>query len=168
MPNHTRVAVHVIATTLFGFFLCFSVALAYYTWVAMPGDYTWVAMSGEGGVLTDSIGSSLQLQQTAIAATGGIFTALPALSLGLANDDKGEVTKEGRLYLLMLVPTFLIATAVNVIMDPVAARLFSADIPALVDTAALRISGFSLTFVTAILGLSKLLGKPDPKKKGAI
>jgi hypothetical protein len=147
-PKQTDVLIHWAATAMFVVLLVIACLLLYFTSVAMAGD--------NGGVVIDRITWVLERQKGALALLGTAATAVPALALGLANTPKGRMTRRGWIYVGVLVPTWVIATVGSFLMEPEGVNLGPAGMPTLVDSTALAISGFALTFLAAILGLKRV------------
>ena len=148
------------ALAVFALLLVIAALLFFYTYVARSGD--------PGNWLTDAIEEMLLKQQNALAACGTIVTALPAAALSLATDSDGQITRSGRQYLVLLIPTFLISVIASILLDPESVALGRAVTPGLADSTCLRVSGYCLTLITAIFGL-KLGGvsnsvSPDAKE----
>lgn len=156
MLDHTRTTIHVIAVTVFSCCMIISGLLLYYAILAYargPGDW---------GI--DFLEALLEKQQSVFALFGAVLTALPALSLGLSNEEDGRLTKRGKLYLWILIPTLLLAAAANIVLEPENMNLGRSGTPSLADTTALRLAGYSLTFLTAFLGLKTLAPKAGSVK----
>jgi hypothetical protein len=150
MLNHTRTTIHVIAVTVFSCCLIISGLLLYFAVEANSG--------GPGDRITNFLEALLMKQQSVFALFGAVLTALPAMTLGITNPEDGQLTKRGKIYLWILIPTLLLASVANIILEP-GMDLGYAGTPALADTTALRLAAYALTFLTAFLGLKTLAPK---------
>lgn len=148
MLAHTKLAIHVFACAVFTCCFAISILLLYFATVGMAGD-----PSNAVTVFTKEL---LARQQSVFAIFGTLLTGLPALCLALSTNKRGRLTSYGLVYLAILIPTFVIATIGNVYLEPKGVELGGIDTPGLADTTMLRLAGYSLTFIVAILGIKAL------------
>lgn len=145
MQSHTRLAIHVVSVVVFSVCLAIAGMLVHYAIVAVSGN--------PGGEATDLVEALLKKQENVFALFGAVLTALPALTLGLANTPAGLLTGYGKTYLWILIPTLVLSAVANILIEPATQELGAEGALSLADTTALRIAAYSLTFLLAILGL---------------
>ena len=150
MNTMTRRTIHWFAVSEFVALFLVSALMLYYAITASnaaPGDFA-----------TDTLESILRRQEDAMAILGAIVVSLPAITLRLATTTKGNVTKNGCTYVAILVPTCILAAVTNIWLLPDDSSPGSREAAQLVDTTALRISSYCLSYILAVMGLSRLFG----------
>lgn len=146
MKPHTQTAVHVASVVVFVLALLMSIMLLCYGWIVFQDD--------AGDSFTDSLAKILQKRESTSALFGAFLTALPAMCLGLANTRSGRLTSRGRLYLALLIPSWIIAALANILIETSGDAAGGPDLAKSADTFALSLFTYATTFLAAIFGLN--------------
>jgi len=152
MMTQQRVVAAIISESIFLCVLLVSGLLFYYT--------TLNVQSNPGDDLTNALRWLLEHQSTTIDVTRVVLVALPALAIAACVRREGLLRPFGYVAIATLAPTFLLAGAATILLDPRFDSPGSEEFARLADATAQQLAGFSLTYLSMLLGL-KVFGVHD-------
>jgi hypothetical protein len=145
VTTQQRVVAAIVSESIFLCVLLVSALLLYYTALNLQGN--------PGDDLTNALRWLLEHQSTATDVARVVLVALPALAIAACVHREGLLRPFGYVAIATLVPTLLLSGAATILLDPRFDSPGSKELAHLADATARQLAGFSLTYLSTLLGL---------------